>query len=128
MIRIKVLNYLQIRKEQQNHYPLSASIGSKIHDVPIGYFYSATGCVLTLSKKRKDIFSWWGRYGKASMSGDCISIYLNLDTKELGFKINGEDQGVAFEDIKNGADIKYRLVVWVQSRRDCVEIVDFREL
>ena len=52
----------------------------------------------------------WKRYG-ASFMKDKVSINLDLKKKEIRFLVNDQDQGIAYQNIKTGEDIKYRLVV-----------------
>ena len=48
-------------------------------------------------------------YGLSWISGDTISICLDLTKRELRFKHNKEDQGVAFVNIEEDPSMKYRL-------------------
>eukprot|EP01084_Bolivina_argentea_P117131 208069_1 len=67
-------------------------------------------------------------YGKIYETGDKVTICLDLEKKELSFKLNGDDQGVAFDDIKVGPEIKYRLIVKLWDLEQSVKIDKFRKL
>ena len=55
-----------------------------------------------------------------------IVIILDLNMKRISFHIDGEDKGIAFEDIACGDDICYRLAVTIYDSDDSVEIVNFK--
>ena len=59
------------------------------------------------------------------LSGDTVSIYLDLIKKELKYFINDIDQGIAFNDIPNDKNINYRLAISIYSKGDIVEIINF---
>eukprot|EP01084_Bolivina_argentea_P092763 166872_1 len=68
----------------------------------------------------------WKEYaGTFAGQNDKISICLDLKKGEISFSINDNNQGVAYKDIEQGNDIKYKLFVSLRSIGDSVEIVKF---
>lgn len=64
-------------------------------------------------------------YGKTWKNGDELSMTLDMGQSEMRLSINGEDQGIAFTNIKKSKDIEYRLFISLYSIKDCVEILEF---
>ena len=46
---------------------------------------------------------WFPDGQRTINSGDTITTHLNMDEKTLGFSINDEYSGIAFEDIEDGS-------------------------
>ena len=67
----------------------------------------------------------WGNYSARYRDGDEVSMHLDLVKAEIKLIINRKDQGVAFTDVKQSTSIKYRLLVCLSGKNDCVEITDF---
>ena len=65
------------------------------------------------------------KYGRDWNDGDEISINLDLKQGNIRLSINGDDQGVAYDNIKQSKSIKYRLFVSLYSVKDCVELLNF---
>ena len=80
------------------------------------YVYGSDGC------KRRDISR---EYGDGYITGDTISIKLNLKKREIKFGKNNKDQGVAFDNIDIGEGIKYRLLIETHYIHDSVEIMRY---
>ena len=57
-----------------------------------------------------------------------VLIRLDLKHGEIRFSLNGIDQGIAFKNIKQGKDIKYRLVGKMYHKEASIEIVQFCRL
>ena len=68
------------------------------------------------------------QYGEMYETGDKVTICLDFEKKQLSFKLNDIDQGVAFDDIKVGPNIKYRLIVKLCDVGSSVSIDGFRKL
>ena len=77
------------------------------------------------SINRKFESRWHGKIYKA---GDKVTVCLDLERKPLSFKLNEIDHGVAFDDIKVGPNIKYRLIVRLYEMDHSVKIERFRKL
>lgn len=74
-------------------------------------------------------------YGYNFGKGDKISICLDLDRKELKYVLNGVDLGIAFNNIEQRDDVKYKLLVVMYRSRSVfddtvysVEIENFKGL
>ena len=74
---------------------------------------------------RKNKSRWYGKIYKA---GDKVTVCLDLKKKQLSFKLNEIDHGVAFDDIKVGPNIKYRLIVRLCEVDHSVKIDGLRKL
>ncbi len=48
-----------------------------------------------------------------------------MNLKQLSFALDGVDKGVAFEDIKCGEDIYYRLAVTLGEEGDKAELIHY---
>ena len=84
-------------------FGVSVGVGDSNH-YWIRYFYSSTGC-----KDVRDIRGGIAlEYGMKYGEGDTISIKLDLNKKEISFRLNDVDQGIAY-DIWKADDVKYRL-------------------
>ena len=70
------------------------------------YAYSDNGDILSNHNR-----FLWKKYGNPSVENDIISVELDLNKQQIRFYINDKDQGIAYENIKTGKDIKYRFVV-----------------
>ena len=63
------------------------------------------------------------------LDGDeTVSIVLDLKLNHIRFVINGEDNGVAYDDIAVGSDIEYRLFIGLYEKSNIVQILNFRQL
>ena len=60
-----------------------------------------------------------------SILGAVVSIYFNANKGELRYSINGSQPQIAHCDIEKGMDIKYRLIVVLSHKDDCVELTNF---
>ncbi len=60
--------------------------------------------------------------------GDTICIELNLVEKIIKFHLNGQDQGVAFENVECGDDIYYKLAVTIYHKFTQLTIVKYDEI
>ena len=58
------------------------------------------------------------------VSGDEILIRLDTKQKKMEFVYNS-DETILFNDFETGPDIKYRLIVNIASKDDCVEMQNF---
>ena len=89
------------------------------------------------------VFTCWGQkcckfgpgshqiqeYGqRINSKNTIISMYLDLNKRQLSFAINGEDQGVAFHEIKQEKDLIYRFMALIYSEGSSIEIVNFEEM
>eukprot|EP01084_Bolivina_argentea_P092764 166874_1 len=68
---------------------------------------------------------WCGYSLLCADKNDTISMCLDLKKQEISFSINDNNQGVAYKDIEQGDDIKYRLFVSLRHVGDSVEIINF---
>ena len=66
----------------------------------------------------------WSDYGIPTGSGQALIINVDFKRKEIGFVVNGKDQGVAFKDVEIGP--VYYLVVGFHFEGECVNLNDFK--
>ena len=57
-----------------------------------------------------------------------VSVNLNLKLKKISFEVDGVDKGVAFENIKCGEHIYYRLAVTLKEDGDKVILLNYEEI
>eukprot|EP01084_Bolivina_argentea_P008730 16335_1 len=65
-------------------------------------------------------------YGQMFLTNDTVTMILNLSTSTLSFEINDKPQGIAFDNIVKGKDIKYKIAVSAWNNSDSVSIIDFK--
>eukprot|EP01084_Bolivina_argentea_P317745 550951_1 len=65
--------------------------------------------------------------GNSFRKGDKIKIKLDLVQKELSFYKNNRHQGVAYDNIRCGANISYRLAISQAVKSCSVTLVDFKK-
>ena len=82
---------------------------------PNGYGYTNKTGTLTHDGERK-------RYGLRYKHGDILTMRLDLMSRELSYKINGKDQGIAYDNLPKGA---YRLSIKLQFAEQKVSILRF---
>eukprot|EP01084_Bolivina_argentea_P276822 472427_1 len=80
------------------------------------YSYDSSQCIT--SWKRRNSF----KYGKKFGTNDIIVMDLNLRKKKLSFIVNGEKQGVAFDNVDN--TVNYKLAVSINYPGDSVTILE----
>ena len=74
------------------------------------YIYYSFGNTPIMFLNRCVIWKWYGwRYG--DHNNDKLTIDLNMKKGELKYCVNEKDHGIAFNNIKKGNDIFYRLFV-----------------
>ena len=66
-------------------------------------------------------------YGREYGKRDIVKMELNLSKRTIEFYVNDECQGIAFDDIKVGDDIKYKLVIEFWVRDGSCKIINFTE-
>ena len=65
-------------------------------------------------------------YGQGEYYDDNkVNIHLNMKLHQLSFSVDNVDQGIAFDNIKTGKDIEYRLMVSLYYVGATVEILKF---
>ena len=70
----------------------------------------------------------WTTYCNKLKVNDKVTIHLDLTKSEIRFSINDNDQGIAYQNILKGEDIKYRLTVCIGEVGAEIEILDFKKL
>ena len=66
-----------------------------------------------------------GEDGNSFCDGDLVTLKLNLRTRQISLIVNGQDEGIAFENIFKSTEIKYKLFVSLKYIGDSVEIINF---
>ena len=67
----------------------------------------------------------WIKYGSKAIENDVITVYLDLDNKQIGFSINDKELGLAYND--NDIELEsYRLAVWI--RYGSVEFISYKHI
>ena len=87
------------------------------------YLYSSIGTRFAVQKGRRR----WRNYGNCKKYGqnDTVSIILDLRKRTINYLVNEQNQGIAYRNIKKDDETKYQLIVALESKDDCIEIVDF---
>ena len=98
-----------------------------LYEMNDGYGYAFTAFGFKISKEGKNKLKRSDRQAFRFQGGDKISLCLNLYTRQLNIKINDDvyRQSV-FDDIKQGKDIKYKLIVSLAHDNQKVQIEDFK--
>ena len=106
----------------------STQTNGHLHDMNCE-FYGLVCWGKKYHKSGTDHFDQMTKYGQFICSENTIiSMYLDLNKRDLSFAINGEDQGVAFHEIKQKKDLKYRFMAQIAYEGCSVEIVNFEEM
>ena len=93
------------------------------NDNGVHYVFGNGGQIYDMIPKNNN---YWRDYAKNNFNeNDIISIRLHLEQREIGFAINGVDQGVAYRNIKKSKDIHYRLMVAMFFKDDSVQVTEF---
>jgi len=66
------------------------------------------------------------QYSMKSRDGDVIIMELNMKRCTLSYYINGQFQGIAFDDIEKDQRISYQLAVSLEQELDGVTLLDFK--
>eukprot|EP00483_Globobulimina_turgida_P009485 UN09504 len=64
-------------------------------------------------------------YGQKCGGGDKISVELDLETKTISFYVNDKSQGIAYDNIETGDNIKYKLAYTTYLKEAAITITDF---
>ena len=67
------------------------------------------------------------RYGRKYMNRDKVSVLLDLKQRIIRFFINDENQGIAYENIQIGNNIRYRMFVSLFFADNSVSILGFSQ-
>ena len=67
-------------------------------------------------------------YGDACKSGDNVMMRVNMNDGSIIYFINGVSQGTAFENIKRGKLVHYKLAITLQEPGDGCTMIDFKEI
>ena len=92
-----------------------------------GIHYLHCGRATVWRKESESDYGCWVEYGTSFEKGK-VSIHLDLKKKEIRYSLNDKDDGIAYENIKTGKDVKYRLTVSLAEIHDFVEIENFMTL
>ena len=76
--------------------------------ISYNYLYYCSGKRWQQSQQRWEVY---GTVNGANSDEFKVGIFLNMKTKKMKISVNDKDQGIAFDHIKTGKDIFYRLVV-----------------
>lgn len=103
-----------------------ANIQPDLHSDPIGCLYGLFG-------QTNRSFKWcadWTviEYGEPFMTGDLIDMHVNITKtkQQLLFSRNGKNLGTAFDNLKFGNNICYRLKVYVSEYGGQLTLIDFK--
>src|SRR5690606_32302744 len=90
-------------------------------------YYNGYGFVSVQGKLMSDTsYGNYGKaYGKSIKSGDLIDMYVSFTNNKMWFKINGEDFGVAYNNIKEGA---YRMACTLNWHGEVMRFVSYEVL
>ena len=117
---------VRVQFESRPHYVIGISTSTGLTGGLNGICYCFMGWGRK-AYKPEDAIEKLISYGTSIVCGDKVSICLDLTKKEVSFMINDVDYGVAFEDIEQKNDMKYRLMVQMADKGMSVEMVDFEE-
>ena len=56
-----------------------------------------------------------GKYGPWYITGDKVSMVLDMSSCSISFKLNGKEIGVAYDNLKKGKDIEYKMFVYIHA-------------
>ena len=66
-------------------------------------------------------------YGDACKSGDVVVMEVDMKDRSIIYFINDISQGTAFENIKRGRLVHYKLAITLQEPNDGCTMIDFKE-
>ena len=78
-------------------------------------------------KYRNSRNEYANNYGHGIDVGDIITMELDTNKKMIRFYHNGEDQGIAFENIDFSENKKYHMAVFLYDPDICLQLIDFRQ-
>eukprot|EP01084_Bolivina_argentea_P136836 241012_1 len=64
-------------------------------------------------------------YGIGFHTNDTVKIILDLSSRTLAFELNGETQGICYNNIKVGKNIIYKMVVCIRDKGDSVTLLKY---
>ena len=85
------------------------------------YAYESTGRILP----QENSYLSWKKYGDGFEQDDIVTVHLDLRSKQIAFYVNGDDQGIAYKNIKTGKFQMYRLFVSLYNIHESVRIINF---
>ena len=78
-----------------------------------------------LGRKKSTDITHWINYGEGiPKPNDSITVELDLYKKQISFYVNGENQGIAFRNIKTGNNLKYCLAVTILEKSE-IELIEY---
>ena len=75
-----------------------------------------------------NLYGNWISYSNAQKDGDIITIELDLKRRQIGFHVNDENCGVAFDNVYKADDVKYHLAMAVIGDHTQLTIVEYGEI
>lgn len=66
------------------------------------------------------------QYSMKSQSNDVLLMELNMKLCTLSYYINGQFQGLAFDDIEKDEEVSYQLAVSLEGDQDGITLLDFK--
>ena len=76
------------------------------------------------SRRKKSNCTIHANYGKEYGMYDVVTLLLNLKNGTIEFEVNEVSQGIAFDNIQKGDDIKYKFVVSLWNNKDSLTVID----
>ena len=67
-------------------------------------------------------------YGCKCSRNDKIEMLLNLNKKQLSFRVNDIDQGVAYNDIEQNKNMKYSLSICLKAKGAAIALTNYQEM
>ena len=69
------------------------------------------------------------KYAKIGFKqGSIVKMTVNFAKRSISYNIDGQDCGVAFDNIKHSDDIKYKMAVRIGARNDGVTLLSYTEI
>ncbi|ETO13117.1 hypothetical protein RFI_24258, partial [Reticulomyxa filosa] len=91
MLRVEKGHSVRVGVSGATHFT-----GEDYTDSQYGYGYGDDGSIYC----HRSLIEW----GEGFKSGDVVGIHLDMEKRTLRFSVNGEDHGVAFENLRTNAE------------------------
>ena len=110
------------------HFTMCIGVWKSKHEIDTenALHYDAEGKHYTYNLTNQMVFPGFAKYGqKACGTGDEIEMILDLNKKELRYKVNNQDYGVAHDNIEQTS---YQAAVSFFQSNDCIQLLEFKRL
>ena len=64
-------------------------------------------------------------YGRKCKQGEVIEMKLDLNKQQLSYSINGDDQGIAFEQIEK---CEYIACLSTHQKNNCIQLLSYKSI